>query len=101
MPFPAYAWQQVLHVVARVTHLEAAPDQIGDPFLGPDWCVITMSYCPSPQEAGKLSQFFTRKFRTWAPGLRAAKQSFPSVQAVAAGPSLDRLYAHTQGAGDF
>ncbi len=92
-------WHQPVHMIAGIAHSEAAPDQNGDAFRGPDGRVKAMGQRSLRQQAGKPRQFFTSQLRT-GPGLREAAQPFLPVQTIASGPSLNRLDAHAQGTRD-
>src|ERR1700687_5530874 len=91
VPSPAQSWQQMVHMVAGIAHSEAAPDQTGDPFGGPDGCIESMGYWSLRQKAGKPRQFFARQFGT-APRFRALAQPFLSPRAIPERPPLNGLY---------
>ena len=81
VPPPAQAWQQTVHMIAGVTHSEAAPDQTSDSFRGPNGGIKSMGYRSLRQKAGKAREFFARQFGT-APGFRTPAQPFLSTQAM-------------------
>jgi len=102
MPPPSKPWHQpVLHIVARIAHSETPPNQTGNALGGPDRRVESMGCRPLLQQAGESRQFFTSQLRTGPSGFWAAAQSLLASQTMPGGPSLHRLSADAQGAGNF
>src|SRR5579863_3503450 len=101
MPSPAEVrHQSALYIIAGVANSEAAPDQTGDAFGGPDGGVESMGGRSLRQQDRESRQFVASQLRAGTTSLRAAAQPFVSAQTIPRSPSLYGLYADAEGACD-